>query len=456
MTRPRRLALLCTAVLSAVLFGVVVTDRDLLRDPRRPAELAPWLAAHPADWIAASGITETALDAASPQRVVLWRSAHAHAKRLAPRRRDADTAFVRGGLFHWNELGAADRGRVLQAAAPLMRETPFFDRMHLPIWQLTRDFAWLHRTAPDTIRARRQLRDLALAAGLFADYRTLRERLREDRLEEFRMARSSGDPAALLAVLPQDIEVADEPLVRGILTELDRIAFEPDQVGPRIEQLLDYALAHRLGPLTGVARLLQLPTKLLREVTRARAALALNDAGLATRIEVSSAVPGNEEWDAYFLDRALFEARRGNGAAARSSLGRVSSATNPAVLAAAEEVATILSDGEQIARVRSVLLTQANEPRRWLGTCAPDELCTSATTSQVVSGRDIRLDLTVTQTDEIPPYVEIFIDDRRVAEGEVRDRRTFLVPAAPRVRDLEVRLVNPRTRNGIQRRVRLS
>jgi hypothetical protein len=456
MNRPRRLALLLTALLSALLLGMVVVDRDLLRDPRRPAEVAQWLAAHPADWIAASGITESALDTPSPQRVVLWRSAHAHAKRLAPRRPDADVAFVKGGLFHWNELDAADRGRVLQAAAPLMRETPFFDRMHVPIWQLTRDFAWLRRTAPDTIAARRHLRDLALAGGLFAEYRTLREHLRADRLQEFQRVRSTGDPAALLAVLPQNIEVADEPLVRAILTELDRIAFEPDQLGPRIDQLLDYAADHRLGPLTGVVPLLQLPTKLLREVTRARAALALNDAGLATRIEVSSAVPGTEEWDAYFLDRALFEARRGDGAAARAYLGRVSSATDPAALAAAEEVATILGDGEQIARVRNVLLTHASEPRRWLGTCGPNELCTTARTTQVVTGRDIRLDVTVTQTDELPPYVEVFIDDRRVAEGEVRDRRTFVVPAAPGVRSVEVRLANPRTRNGVQRRLRLS
>ena len=58
-------------------------------------------------------------------------------------------------------------------------------------------------------------------------------------------------------------------------------------------------------------------------------------------------------------------------------------------------------------------------------------------------------------SDEVPPYVEIYLDDARAAEGDVAASRTFAIPAAAGVHRLEVRLVNPRTRNAAQRLVRV-
>jgi hypothetical protein len=61
------------------------------------------------------------------------------------------------------------------------------------------------------------------------------------------------------------------------------------------------------------------------------------------------------------------------------------------------------------------------------------------------------------QSDRIPPYVEIYADDARVAEGEVDKTRRFTLPLASGVHRIEVRLINPRIGgSGFQRRVRLS
>jgi hypothetical protein len=224
-----------------------------------------------------------------------------------------------------------------------------------------------------------------------------------------------------------------------------------NHIGP----LIEYAVNHDIGPLTGIVPLIGSHTGLLRDVTRARAAVDLNDPSLATRIELASGVPGAPEWVPYFIDRARYEARRGNAASADAYLRRASlGGTNLAVLAAAEEVARTL--GRDSDAHHAQLVARAGEPRVWAGTCSTNELCGSARTTVYAVRPGIDLTLTATQTDETPPYVEIFVDDARVAEGEVREARTFRVPAPAGLHELEVRLVNARTRNGIQRRVRLS
>ena len=456
MTRTASRSLLgVIAMLSAIALSMVITDRDLLLDPKRPEDPTQWIADHPADWLALSIVADRALDSSSPRRLELWRQSHARAMHLAPRRPVVNSAFVRGGLFHWYELEAADRARVLKAAEPLMRDPPFFARMYAPIWRLTRDFTWLRRNVPPGRDSLQYLQGLAVSQGLFGEYRALREELRAERMRSFEKQRD-GDPASLLALLPQDITSDDDALVRGILTELDRQAFDPDTFGPQIDALLDYAVRHDVGPLSGLVPLLQLPSKHLREVTRARAALDLNDADLAMRIEVSSALPGNKEWDAYFLDRARFEARKRNAPVARAYLIRTSDDGSTAALAAAEDVARLTDNTVEAARLHQQLADRSNAPRTWSGTCGPDELCTVATTTQYASGAPIRLSLVTVQSDEIAPYVEVFVDDTRVAEGEVREGRVFEIRAPDGLRQLRVRLVNPRTRNNIQRRVRLS
>ncbi len=59
------------------------------------------------------------------------------------------------------------------------------------------------------------------------------------------------------------------------------------------------------------------------------------------------------------------------------------------------------------------------------------------------------------KSDEVPPYVEIYVDDARVAEGEVVASRTFVVPARRGMHRLEVVVANARTRNATWRLVRV-
>ena len=100
--------------------------------------------------------------------------------------------------------------------------------------------------------------------------------------------------------------------------------------------------------------------------------------------------------------------------------------------------------------------TVADPPVGWINLCGRDELCTSVYREHE---EPLEFKLTVSQSDEIPPYVEIYRDDVLVAEGEVRDEKTFTIAAGEpigRPHRTEVRLVNRYTRSGTQSRVRLS
>lgn len=454
----RQIVLAMIATGSAALCVVAVLSREVRRDPPPPVEpsaMARWLAGHPTDWRTASRISETALDSSSPNRVALWRDAYRHAKRLAKPLTTVDVSFVRGGLYHWYELAPEDRAALLTAATPLMQDRYFFHQMHASLWELTRDLHWIRRNAPDTAEARHALVSLALSQGLFADYRSLREDSRRANQRAFEAQQRLAEPSQLLNFLPERLEKSDAQLVRDILTELERRHFDTEQMNARIETLVSFAVRHEIQPLAGIRPLLQTSTPLLRDVTRARAALALNDRVLATQIELASAVPGSAEWDSYYLDRARFEARHRDAVAAEGYLRRAAiGGMSLPVLAAAEEVATIL--GNDGASYRAQLLTEAAKPREWTGGCSADELCSIVTRTEYVVGNTMDLRMAPAQTDETPPYVVIYIDDARVAEGEVRDERAFAIPVTPGLHEIEVRLLNPRTRNGIQRRVRLS
>jgi len=452
--RTRQLFLVLVALVCAVALTLVLTHRELLLDPEAPDEpRAEWLSEHPADWLAASALADVSLDSPSPRRLELWRASYAHAKLLAPHRRNTDAGFVRAGLFHWYELNAADRAKVVRAAGPLLRDPPFFARMHGALWQLTRDFAWLHANAPDTPEARAALRNLALSRGLFAEYRTLREELRRLRMKSFEAQRRTGEAHALLNLVPERVERDDEPLVRGILEELDRRAFEPQQLHVGVESLVDYAVRRDVRPLAGLLPLIE-SQSVLRDVTRARAALDLDNPAVASRIELTSSVANGAEWQPYYLDRARFEARRRDAVAANSYLMRAAAeGMTTRVLAAAIDVARTLGRPQDEQRFRAQL---ARTPRPWVGTCGTNEVCTSARTVEYAEGGTLSVALENAQSDEIAPYVEIYVDDARLAEGEVQDARTFTIDVPPGLHDVEVRLVNTHTRNGAPRRVRLS
>lgn len=458
--RVRQAMLVLVASFCAVFLAIMLLNRDLFQKAEAPATLdgaAAWLTDHPADLLAASTVADAALDASKPRRVELWHAAYAHAQHLAPYRPNADAAFVRAGLFHWYELAAADRARVLDAAKPLLRDPDFFGRMLAPLWQLTRDFAWLRANAPETMAARAALRDLAVARGLFGEYRLLREDVRTQRMKLFAAQRANADPLPLLALLPERLTAGDEPLARGILEELNRKPFHPEKAGHRVELLVDYAVRHDIGPLAGILPLLDTPSP-LSDVTRARAALDLDDADAASSIEISSAVTGKPEWETYLLDRAIFEARRRDARAADTYLLRAAAqrpTMSVAVLATGEQVATILGNTSAAADYRRQLDARAKEPRTWTGGCSVNELCSIAARDEYTADGKLRLDLTNTQSDEIPPYVEIYVDDALRAEGRVEDTRAFEVPVQPGLHRVELRLINTHTRNGTQRRVRI-
>src|SRR5947199_4185707 len=61
------------------------------------------------------------------------------------------------------------------------------------------------------------------------------------------------------------------------------------------------------------------------------------------------------------------------------------------------------------------------------------------------------------QTDNVPAYAEVYVDDVLRGEGEVGVKRDFLAPVGnPGRHRVEVVLANPVTRNAEGRRVRIS
>lgn len=458
--RTRRIYGYGIAVLTTVMAALFLANPDLARDPDPPGDvkgMAAWLEAHPADWLTASELTDRSLDTPLPGRVELWHAAYDLASRVAPRRPNPPAAFVRAGLFHWYELGAPDRQAVLEAAAPLLHERPFFAALLSPLFDLTHDFAYLKRNAPATQDALAWLSDLSVANGLFAEYREIRKTQRKERERIFQRTRQGGHPADLTDLLPAHLDVRDEPLVRGILEELDRKPFDLT-ISRHAEDLALFAMRHHVQPLGALEPLIE--TKgALSDPTRARLALALGNGGLASKVELSSSLTRTAEWTPYHLERAIFEADNGDRTVAEAYLGRTALlGIDARVLDAAEQIATLLGDTAGAARYRKDLLADAQKPRRWMDTCAGNELCDHALTLQYVAEPDmaIRVETTAVETDEIAPYVELYIDDALVAEGEVKGTRVFEAQAAPGLRRIEVRLVNRITRNHVQRRVRLS
>jgi len=449
------------AIGMTAILAFFLVHRDLARDPVPPRDgqqLAQWIAQHPADAIAASELADAALDGNFPQRRALWIAAFDHAAHLSPLRPNARAGFVRAGLFHWYELDDADRNRVLEVAAPLMRDPKFFARMYGPIWSLTRNFDYLRRVAPDSLNSIDTLRELALSRGLFPQYRELRETLRKRRLADLEERRKTvTHPGELVELLPLTVQVADAPLISGILRELEAKPFAPEQINSRIDPAIVLAIEHKLQPLAGIAPLLE-TRGVLRDVTRARAALALDRPNVASRVEISTEVVGAQEWNPYHFERALYEARKGNVGAADAQLSRAAIAgVTPGLLATQLEVGTLLRNARQVADARAQLEALNARPPQWSKTCG-SEICATAETTRWFehATSTLPIALSVSQSDETPPYVEIYANDALIAEGEVRGERTFAIQPGAGVQRIEVRLVNRTTRNGVQRRLRLS
>lgn len=442
----------------AIALAFVLAYRDLVRDPVPPRgapAMAAWLARHPADWLTATQLTEAALDSPIPRRVELWRAAYALARTAAPRSGGPMIAFVRSGLFHWYELGLADRGAVLASAAPLMRDPQIFEELHGPLWELTHDLEWLRRNAPGSVSALDQLRTIAAANGRFEDYRALRAEIRRQRLAAFETTRASLAAQDLPQLLPRRIETEDEPLVRHILAELKHRSFEPEHFGEPTAAMIEYALRHHL-PVDGLMPFVEAQQG-LPPFTRARLALALGNPDAATNIELTETVSNSPEWQTYHLERAELEARRGDAPAANHHLAAVMLVRRDLeVLDTAVRVAAALREDAAAAQLRRQLHALSGAPRPWEGTCGNNELCGAAHAVIRTQGEPVRITAAALRPDQIAPYVEIFADDARVAEGEVSAQRHFTIALPAGLHRLEVRLVNPRMANGAQRRVRLS
>jgi hypothetical protein len=360
------------ACLSVFVLYVPATSDPVRPDGAQP--LARWVAEHPADFVAASSLSDQSLDSDLPRRFELWRAAHRHATHLAPLRENTTAGFVRAGLFHWPELSASDRASVLRAASRLLADQRSFEAMAEPLWRLTHDLRFLERSAPDGIAPMLVLQSIALKHGRFEEYGRLREAVRRERMEELSEVRARAGAGELLALLPPDIDRGDDALARAVLTELARRPATPEELMQRGGPLLEYALDQRLDvrvfePLTSESRM---PATLRRQLAEALA--------------------------------------------------------DPA---------------------------RPRDPSpEWSGTCGPAEVCAAATRVGTIPP-SIRL--SVVQSDEVAPYVEILIDDAIVAEGPVADEgRTFALPASEGIHKLEVRLANPWTRGAVQRRLRLS
>jgi len=349
--------------------------------------LARRLRAHPADWRAASALSERALDSGRPNRFALWRAAYDAGMRLAPHRDAPRLEFARAALFHWTQLGAGDRRAALDALAPLLRDPGTFYRMARPLFDLTGDLAMLRRWNPGNADALVYLRNTAAMNGRFAEYRELRGEASRKRIAEFRAALPQRTAEEIVAALPEPpYSTDDEPLLRSALGELHRRPLTEDPHQPaKLDALADYALRHRLE-LDGIDSVARLPGA-ASERTRYRLAKASG------------------------MDAAAFDIRM-----------------------AADERLDEAPAGWQQLDAGSV------KGRSWI--------------DREMSG-PASIVIEPVRRDDVPPYVEVYVDDALAAEGEAAAPRAFRVAAKPGVHRLEVRIANPVTRNGDSRLVRV-
>jgi hypothetical protein len=112
--------------------------------------------------------------------------------------------------------------------------------------------------------------------------------------------------------------------------------------------------------------------------------------------------------------------------------------------------------------VARALESASSDPRRvppvltdWQGLCDTN-VCYSGW-RMIDATHGIAMTIETVETDNVPAYVEIYVDDARRAEGEVGAKRDFVVPAGiPGAHRIEVVLANPLTRNQTRRRVHIA
>lgn len=412
------------SLFSLLLFAVVRPHLPAGDPPGDFAGAMRWLASHPADYLAADAVTNGALDTQSANRFALWRASHELSVQLAPWRTGPRMAYVRSGLEHWYELPARDRAGVLRSAGPLLHDPEIFRRVAQPLFDLTRNFAYIRANAPHDAAARDRLSRIAVTNGLFADYRSLRAEAAIARLRRFSKIRSTASQAELIEILPTYFDGEDEPLLRAILDELSRRPIDAAPSNPAlVDRVVDYALRYHIEPLSGLEALVDLPGA-ASEPARARVALHLGNPDRASRIEISTPRNDPGAWADYFDERAAFARTHGDGALAK------------------------------IYEAKAFLGHQERE--KWAGLCADKTICTSGS-KEILVTKPHPLTLSIDGGEEaVPAYVEIFVDDRRITEGEVAKSKTFdLGIAAPGWHLIDARVVNPFTPQARERRLRI-
>jgi len=407
---------------------------------------------NPADERALEQICEQALDSNSPSRFAVWHAAHEQLVRLDPNRPSAAAPFVRSGFFHWYELSDADRHSVMLAIEPLLRDEAFFGRMALPLFQLTGDFTILRRANPGSESAMSELMSMAVTNGHFEDYRLFREQLRRRRLTTFESTRNSATPAALIALVPLPATTADQPLLQGILQQLHVRPVDDAHLDTRrLGALLDYALDHDLRPLDGLDAVVHIANA-VSDPQRARLALRLGQLDRAADIETESPDVDRHPWHRYYVERAVAEMQRHEALHALQYLQKAGDGAD--TLAATEQIQRMAGNTSEAAAVHGTLLAHANAVQQWLGLCGTD-VCDHASGTLWSEGAPFALKLAAVQSDNVPPYAEVYADDALAAEGAVSPSlpmRTALLRGLHRI---DIRLANPLTRNAIHRRIRI-
>lgn len=452
----QHLAVVFGAMLLALATYLLVAPVETSR-PANPdlAQAVAWLSTHPADWRTAAKISDQSLDSDAPDRFGLWRASDDHVRLLAPAQLNGTIAYVRSGVTHWYELDAQQRESVASRAATLLRTDRFFG-LALPFFEATGRFDVLRRANPGTVDALTFLRQLAATNGLFDDYRDLRAATRERRVADYRARIRTMPHRDMLADLPNPITVEDKPVVQLVLDELNRRPLDADPGNPAIvDELVAFAIDHHMTPLNGLDAI-TLESGSASDATRARLALAVGDADRARAIELASTAD-RSEWRSYDLERAEWDARHGDLTAARARIAAAARSLDPHVLVADARISALAGDSSAAAVDRRELERAFAKPVEWRGLCG-DAVCRDATAS-VFRTNDGTLTLRFIrgESDEVSPYVEVYVDDQLATEAEVADTRELTVPlTGGSVHDITVRLVNPITRNYSGRRVRIS
>ena len=234
----RKVAAIGSAVLAVAYLAVHPTpSRGPL--PSDARALAARVADHPADWLAASALTERALDAPVRDPRALWRAAGVLAISLAPALPSPHASFARAGFFHWNELSAADRKAVLDAYAPVLVHDQFvFVDMARVIYELTGDFDYLRRVQPRLPGPAHEMAALAGKYGRFDDYRALRGEL--EAIEPPRKAPPSYGEETWSGLCGENICLSGWRAVEassGIAISLKTM--QSDRVAPYVEIYID-------------------------------------------------------------------------------------------------------------------------------------------------------------------------------------------------------------------------